>query len=124
MAQQKVKFDKALAFTTIALADLGTDEYKALMLPAGAEVMAVNLEVIEAADASTTASIGFNDDNDFFGSALDVATAGKNHAQGKVTTLNVSGVVTLTLSAAATKGSVKLRVDYYNPSEKMTEIDL
>lgn len=124
MAQQRVKTESALVVAPIALKEIGTEAFKAIILPAGAEVLGVNLEVNAAADASVTAKIGFNDDDDFFGSALDVATAGKNYAQGKVTTLNQSGFVTLTLSQAATKGEATLRVHFFYPTERMTEISI
>lgn len=120
--QQRVKFQSYLAKSVINLADIGTDAFNALILPQNAEVLSVNVEVIEATASGETLNVGLGNEESFFASALDVATKGANYNSSKVTMTNQNEIVTIKASATCAKGQVALRVFYFLPSEQMTEI--
>lgn len=119
--QQKVKFEAQCARIEVNLADIGTDTFKAIILPEGAEILQVNVEVLEATASGKTLNVGLDSENTFFSSALDVATKGANYNSAKVTTINGTSALTLTATAACAKGRVCVRAFYFLPSEKMIE---
>lgn len=121
MARQRVKIQSYLAKAVINLAEIGTDSFEAVILPANAEILSVNVEVLEATAAGKTINVGLDSEDAFFTSALDVATKGANYNSSKVTMTNTSGVVTVKASAVCAKGQIALRVFYFLPSEQMTE---
>lgn len=121
MAQQRVKFESALIVAPLDLKDIGAEAYKAIVLPAGAEILQVNLEVSSGADTSVTASIGLDDDDDFFSAAIAVDSATRLNSS-VVTSLKQKGFVTIKLSQAATKGEATLRVHFFYPSERVLEV--
>lgn len=119
--QQRVKPERYLVKAVINLADIGTDLYEAVVIPANAEIMGVNVEVLEATASGKTLNVGFGTAASKFLTGVDVATADKNHASSVVTTANDTSSVTVQLNAAATKGKIALRVDYVLPTEIVTE---
>lgn len=126
---QNVKQRSALCVATLNLADIKADdttgdyEVAAIVLPKDAEILGVSLEVVEAGDAGLTADIGFNDEPTFFSTNLAL-NAVANFASSKQTTLNSSGLLKVKLSTAATQGVIKVRANFFYPSEQKTEISL
>lgn len=123
MAQQNIKFESGLVVAAVNLNEVDALSADVLMLPEGAEIINVSLEVVEAGDSGVTADLGFESEAQFFstGLALDVVA---NYASSKQTTLNNAGLLKLKLSAASAKGVVKVRAHFFYPSERMTEIDI
>ena len=101
-------------------ASQGKTTFEAVALPFGAEVVSVNLNVDEASDVGVTCDVGLNEDKEKFLNDIPLdSKAPHTSAQN----LNVAsrGSVNLTLSSAATKGKVTLRVMYFLPSTIKTE---
>lgn len=121
MAQQRVKFESALIVVPLALKDIGAEAFNAVVLPAGAEVLNVNLEVSTAADSSVTASVGLDSIDTHFIAATAI-DATKNVNSSVVTSLKQKGFITIKLSQAATKGEATLRVHFFYPSERVLEV--
>lgn len=119
MYQQRVKHVAYLAKAVIKLDEV-EQNYQALVLPSGAEVIQVNLEVTQANTGGGTLDIGLNEVNDFFSANIDLSKL-ENSNSGKVTQLKEISFVTLNASAKLTDGEVVLRVQYFLPSEIMTE---
>ncbi len=123
MAQQNIKFESGLVVAAVNLNEVDALSADVLMLPEGAEIINVSLEVVEAGDSGVTADLGFESEAQFFstGLALDAVA---NYASTKQTTLNNAGLLKLKLNNASTKGVVKVRAHFFYPSERMTEIDI
>lgn len=119
--QQKVKFEAQCARTEVNLADIKDGVFKAVILPEYAEILQVNVEVLEAAEAGRTLSVGLDEEQSFFASNLDIAKKGANHAAAKVTTINGNANLTLKASAACSQGKICVRAFYFLPSEKLIE---
>ena len=119
--QQRVNFESYLAKAVLKLADLRDESYEAIVLPAGAEVLSVNVEVLEAATANTTLNVGLDADERFFASDLDLGTRSVNHNSTKQTRIHLVSKVSVKASKVSTKGEIALRVFYFCPSQIMTE---
>ena len=124
---QNVKLRSGLIVAKLNLADIKADddtgayEVAAIVLPNEAEIIGVSLEVVEAGDGALTADIGFNDEAQFFSKGIALSAVA-NFASSKQTTLNSAGLLKVKLSAAATKGVIKVRAHFFYPSEQKTEI--
>ena len=122
--KQRVKNISYLAKTDIDLSTLKDNTYEAVALPAGAEIMSIDLEVAEQAQAATKLDIGLKNanthDTDFFANDLDINA--KNYKKSSVvTTAKQASQITLTFDTKPSAGRVVLRVVYFCPSEIMTE---
>lgn len=123
MAQQYAKFESYLAVADVELNTIGTSAYNVLLLPSGAEVLSVNVEVLEAAASGKTLNVGFVDTADFFSQGLAIDTANVNYNSSKVTRIAQTGAITITPSAACAKGKVRVRANYFLPSQILTEFE-
>lgn len=121
MAQQRVKFESYLTKIQVSVNSLGLESFEAVLLPKGAEVLKVDVEVLETASAGTTLNVGLTDNDSFFIDIADIATA-TNHSSSKVTSTNKNETITLKLNQASDKGEIALRVFYFLPSEIVAEI--
>lgn len=119
MAQQRVKFISYLTKREIELQDLKDQSYEAIVLPSGAEILSVNIEVLESAKTGSTLNIGLKDDEKFFSELLDI-TQKTNYASSKITATKKQEIITLKLNQE-TSGVIVLRVLYFLPSEIMAE---
>ncbi len=118
--KQYVKNVAYLASVEIALKDLKDNKAEVAVLPNGAEVVSLNLEVIETSDGGITCDIGLDKEEDFFANDIDLTTKA-NSQSAKQTTLKKTSVVNLQLSGESSKGSVIVRVMYFLPSKILAE---
>ena len=117
---QNAKFEYRLVPTEIDLTGLAATE-KVVALPSGAQVMQVNVEVVEVSDSGATLDIGLDSENTFFSTGVALDTLG-NTQSSKVTATKQSSLVTITPSTALTKGKIVVRVAFFHPSDKKEEI--
>ena len=122
--KQRVKNISYLAKTDIDLSTLKGVSYDAVALPAGAEIMSIDLEVVEPAIGASKLDIGLKSGSDHstdaFANDVDI-TAKANHKSSVVTTAKQSAQITLEFDTKPSAGRVVLRVVYFCPSEIMTE---
>lgn len=121
MAKQRVKFERYLVKAVINLADIKAAAFDAVILPANAEVMSVNVEVLEAASSGTTLDVGLDTVGDRFINDVDLSVANVNFQSSVVTMTNDAATITVTPNQESSQGKIVLRVDYVLPSEVMTE---
>lgn len=119
MYQQRVKHVAYLAKAVIKLDEV-EQNHQALVLPNGAEVIQVSLEVTQPNTGGGTLDVGLNEVNDFFMNDID-ATKIDSSTSGKITALKELSFITLNANAKLNDGEVVLRAQYYLPSEVMTE---
>lgn len=120
MAQQYANFENYLAVADVNLSEIGTSAYDVLLLPENAEVLNVNVEVLEAAASGKKVDVGFGDTTDFFCSQIAV-DALANFNSSKVTRISKTDAITIKASAAAAKGVLRVRAHYFLPSKILTE---
>lgn len=121
MPKQRVKPERYVVKAVINLADIGAEVFEAVTLPANAEVMRVNVEVLEAAAAGKTLDVGLENDGARFLNDIDITVANTNFDSSVVTMTNDVSVITLQANSASAQGKIALRVDYALPTEIMTE---
>lgn len=119
--KQRVKPERYLVKAVINLAEIGTEKVEAVMLPANAEILGVNVEVLEATAANKTLKVGLNNEDSHFLNDIALDAAKKNFQSKVVTMTNDNSVVTAQANATCAKGKIALRVDYVLPTEIMTE---
>ena len=121
--KQKVKNSHFTACVVIDSSSFenGALKFDAVALPSGAEVLSVNVEIKEPAQAGVTADVGLNETQDVFLNDVSLVTK-QNHASAVVTDTNKPSVVTFSISQALIQGVFKLRVHYANPGEISHEI--
>lgn len=126
--KQRVKNISYLAKAHIKLADLKERVYPALALPAGAEVLEVSLEVLEANTTPNTIDIGLKNPSGYESQKFmnDADISQKGYVKSEVSTeIKVASQVTLELANTSSThtGEVVLRALYFCPSEIMTEFN-
>lgn len=120
--KQRVKPERYLVKAVINLAEIGTEKVEAVMLPANAEILGVNVEVLEATAANKTLKVGLNNEDSRFLNDIALDDVAKVNFQSEVVTMtNDNSVVTVQANATCAKGKIALRVDYALPTEIMTE---
>lgn len=120
--RQRVKFQSYLAISEMELKDLEADKtFEAIALPAGAEVIMVNVEVLEAGSDTARVKVGLDDDDTFFITEASCQNEGTNHQSARITRTQKNSVVSLTNFDTQTSGKIVLRVEYYLPSEIIAE---
>ncbi|KAA6228837.1 hypothetical protein FMM55_00685 [Campylobacter sp. LR196d] len=119
MATQRVKNISYLARVELNLseAEVSGDIF---IIPSGAEILALNVEVVEAGDAGLKIDLGLNDSAEFFANDLTIDILG-NHASSVVTTSTKESLINYTLSTNATQGKLIFRLYYFLPSEILAE---
>lgn len=120
MAQQRVKFKSYLTKIQVSVNSLGTQSFEAVLLPKEAEILKVDVEVLEAAKQGTTLNVGFAKNENFFIDIADISSV-TNHSSSKVTSTNKNETITLKLNKESDKGLIVLRVFYFLPSEIVAE---
>ena len=122
--KQRVKNIYYLAKAQVTLKELKSNIYEAVALPAGAEIMSIDVEVLEPAVTATKLDLGLKVGKDYnkeaFGNDLNLS-ANANHKSSVVTSTKLGGVVTLEFDQKPTGGEVVVRVAYFCPSEILTE---
>lgn len=92
-----------------------------LFIPAGAEVIHIDVEVLAAGVGGTNLDIGLEGEQEFFANDLDVATKSYyNIARG--TSAKSTTKITGTLNQASAQGEISVRVQYFLPSEYTYEV--
>ncbi|TQR31797.1 hypothetical protein DMB92_05260 [Campylobacter sp. MIT 99-7217] len=121
MYQQQVKHVPYLAKAVINL-DETIKGYKAIVLPAGAEILQVSVEIKTPNTAggkkATPLNIGLNEVEDFFIKDIDLSAEG-THTSAKITSMNEKSFVSVNTENSNAK--IILRVLYFLKSEIMTE---
>lgn len=117
--KQRVKFVSYLAKNTINLADVKTSA-EAILLPAGAEVIDVSVEVKTPATAAITADFGLAGAQDFFINDIALNTKGTHNSSVKAE-IATAQTLNITLSSAATDGEIIVRALFFMPSEIVLE---
>ena len=122
--KQRVKNIYYLAKAQVTLKELKSKIYEAVALPAGAEIMSIDVEVLEPAVTATKLDLGLKVGKDYskeaFGNDLNL-DAKASHKSSVVTSTKLGGVVTLEFDQKPTGGEVVVRVAYFCPSEILTE---
>ncbi|RDU51628.1 hypothetical protein CQA49_09350 [Helicobacter sp. MIT 00-7814] len=115
--QQKVNH---ISYLSVVILDLSLLADKAnadiCVLPEGAEVLDISLEVLTPAPATSVATLSF--DGKEFLSGVDIATQ-TTHRSASVTTLKKTGI--LKGNFTGDSGEVKVRVHYFLPSKILAE---
>lgn len=120
--KQRVKNISYLAKVVVPLADFSANEPKELIaLPSGAEVMAMNVEVLEVGVASTMLDVGLGEEQEFFANDLDLSTK-SYYSIARGTSTKSTSTITATLNQESASGEISLRVQYFLPSEYVYEM--
>lgn len=125
--QQRVKNTNYLSETVVDLSTLKTEGAEVIMLPRGASVMSVKIEVLElATDTITqTLTLALQKNGLKFFDAVQIAkndNAKKYLTSNIHTTLEYNDILVLKPSAKIASGLVKVKAEFYNPSEILAEI--
>lgn len=120
MLQQRVHNMSYLAKAIINLDEI-ENGYKALVLPKGAEITHLSVEVLEEV-ASATLSVGLNENDNFFMNAIDIGTR-KSYLSEVISSVKDISEITITTAGVAqmTSGKIVLRMIYFLPSQITTE---
>lgn len=118
--KQKVHNVSYLAVTALTLATIQDESFPAVVLPSGAEVLSVSIEVKEEADTGTTLKVGLESEAEFFANDLNLATKG-NYTSAKAHKMQNTGTINVKANKVSTKGAIIVRVFYFLPSQIMTE---
>lgn len=115
---QRVKNLAYLAVATIDIAELvasGESAAKAVLIPKDAEVVHISAEVIEAGDSDAKLDLGFEGEAEAVANDIALDNKGVNIANVVFSTPSTKEL--LATPSGATKGVVKVRVQYFLPSE-------
>ncbi len=118
--KQRVKNISYLSCVIFALKDV-QGKTDITNLPTGAEVLHISLEVLEPNTQGITLDIGLDEQGEFFGNDIPLATKGST-LSNVICATNKLSQVNFTPSASASDGVVKFRVEYFLPSEIVTEL--
>lgn len=117
MKSQKVKNISYLCKSEFKLSG---ESKEVVIVPNGAEVVSLNLE-IPTAIVGGSVSIGLDDDDSFFLNAISTAKA-ECHQSAKLTTITKSSAITAKATGiTADDAKAIIRVMYYLPSEILVE---
>lgn len=117
MASQKVHNVSYLAHVTLDLSQATT---KAVILPKGAQVVQVSLEVTEPSDSGAKLDLGFEGSVDVIANDINIEQVGVNICN--VALEPKQNLELLATSTGTTKGKAILRVLYFLPSVISVEI--
>ncbi|NDJ26363.1 hypothetical protein GW575_00125 [Campylobacter sp. MIT 19-121] len=119
--KQRVKNVSYLTKAVVGLALLEVAKpFEVLMLPAKAELLSLDLEVLEASDTGVKLDVGLDDTADFFINDASVDTIG-NTRSSKQTQILKTAQVNISVATKCTKGKVVVRAQYFLPSEILAE---
>lgn len=113
-AVRKFQYVAIPSFDVQSFSDSLTQEVA--LLPQGAAVLGVHLEVLSAFDAGVIADIGLGNTQDFFLNDIALATA-NTHSDSSVKTITKERTsITITLNKAITKGELRVFVEFALPT--------
>lgn len=113
-AVRKFQYVATPSFDVQSFSDSLTQEVA--LLPQGAAVLGVHLEVLSAFDAGVTADIGLGNTQDFFLNDIALSTA-NTHSDSSVKTITKERTsITITLNKAITKGEARVFVEFALPT--------
>ena len=113
-AVRKFQYVATPSFDVQSFSDSLTQEVA--LLPQGAAVLGVHLEVLSAFDTGVTADIGLGNTQDFFLNDIALATA-NTHSDSSVKTITKERTsITITLNKAITKGELRVFVEFALPT--------
>ena len=119
--KQRVKNISYLTKVVLPLNDFEANVAKEVRaLPSNAEVIHLDIEVLEAGVAGTKLDVGLDSEAEFFGNDLDVATKNYYESARGTTTRDISKITTR-LNQLSNQGQISVRVHYFMPSEYMFE---
>lgn len=120
--RQRVKNISYLAKSVVDLTTLKPNEAKdIIILPKGAEVIQVDVEVIEATQGATI-DLGLNDNTSFFTNDIDTS-GGSFYKVAKGASINANSKLNITINQDPNgSGKVSVRVVYFLPTEYEYEI--
>lgn len=104
----------------IRLNEIEKENFKAIALPKGAEILHLSVEITQADTQGNTLDIGLNDEKSFFIASLGLDTQ-KSELSAVVTRAKQNSFVTVSRSLDNADGIVVLRVHYFLPSLIKTE---
>ncbi|MCR2055426.1 hypothetical protein CHLV4139_07970 [Campylobacter helveticus] len=125
--QQRVKNVNYLSEVVVDLSTLETKGLEVIMLPRGASITSVKMEVLELNQDAITQTLTLSLQKNglkFF----DAAQIAKNDNAKKFltsnihTTIDFNDVLVLKPSAKIAGGLVKVKAEFYNPSEILAEL--
>lgn len=120
--KQRVKNISYLAKVVVPLSEFTANVPKELIaLPSGAEVISMNVEVLQAGTHGTNIDIGLGKEKEFFSNDLDLSTK-SYYSIARGTSLKSKNTITGTLNQASISGEISLRAHYFLPSEYVYEI--
>lgn len=120
MAIQYVNNVSYLARATINLNEVEKENFKALMLPKGAEILHLSVEIVEPDTMGNTLDVGLDDEKSFFMSSLGLDTK-KSELSSVITSTKQNSFVSISRSEANADGVVVIRAEYFLPSLIKTE---
>lgn len=120
MAIQYVNNVSYLAKAKINLNEVQKENYEALMLPKGAEILHLSVEVQESDTLANTLDVGLNEEKSFFISSLALDSK-KSELSSVITSTKQNSFVTISRSEDNADGVIVLRAQYFLPSLIKTE---
>lgn len=113
-AVRKFQYVATPSFDVQSFSDSLTQEVA--LLPQGAAVLGVHLEVLSAFDTGVTADIGLGNTQDFFLNDIALTTP-NTHSDSSVKTITKERTsITITLNKAITKGELRVFVEFALPT--------
>ena len=111
---RKFQYVATPSFSASSFSDSLTQEVA--LLPQGAAVLGVHLEVLSAFDAGVTADVGLGNTQDFFLNDIALTTP-NTHSDSSIKTITKQSTqITITLNKAATKGELRVFVVFALPT--------
>lgn len=119
--RQSVKNLNYLAVMQVNLADLKENKIDIAILPTGAEIISVSLEILQKTTSNITADIGYADNTGLFLNDIDLTK--DTGGQSVISKTNPRPqALQLSINQKSSDGIVKTRVHYFLPSEIIYEI--
>lgn len=117
--KQLAKFKSFLIVSEIPLG--GAQEFDAAILPEGAEVLSVSVEVTEPSTSAASASVGLAGAESFFIRGISLINPGEHSESAIKATIKATQPLKIKLDANTNDGRIKVRVHFFAPSEILFE---
>lgn len=121
MLQQYINTQSGLISSGVDLSKTPGNKFDLALLPSGAELVMLNIEIIEPSADDIEFSIGLDDDKTFFGQGLKLNKKGFLMFS-QTPTMQKKGCITLNLAKNATKGILRLKAVFFYPSQRKIEV--
>ena len=119
--KQRVKNVSYLCVVALNASDLSLEAKDIVALPKGAEVLSVDVQVLEKFSDTAKLDIGLNENANFFANDIALSLAGSSARCNPCASLKEQGTITALLNEKVATGKVIIRVHYFLPSEIMVE---